>query len=242
MRYDSFKYGEICIRLGPGPAMNAADMEHAGTRALHAFWTALRGARPAPYLAEVTNAALGRALCERAFVLESLGPGDLRIRRAGSALFELFGMELRGMRPDTLMVAESRASFLTLAEKTLESGEVAVARAVAAPPADAPAAEPIELELILAPLRNDFGRVDRLLGAAHVIGSPDVARTVRRCRLLRTSRIAGDGPPLTRAEPLPGFAEGAAPFHHDRPALKGVAGGGTGNGARRRDHLRIVKD
>ncbi|MFV0475763.1 MAG: PAS domain-containing protein [Pikeienuella sp.] len=219
--------------------MNRVEMEHAGTRALHEFWVKLRAGRAAPYRAEVTAAGLGAALFAQIAVLEQIGPGDYRIRLAGPELHEVFGLEIRGMSFESLIEHESRRALLSLADEALAQGAVAVARIEGR----APGAPMVEMELILAPLRSDFGRVDRLLAAVHAFGleeSGRIARAPRRCHLLRAAlEPAGVADP---AEPLPGFAEGAAPFTMDRPSLASFAGDGDGKGERRRDHLRLVKD
>ncbi|WP_340110009.1 PAS domain-containing protein [Pikeienuella sp. HZG-20] len=222
----------------------AIEMKHAGSRALHTYWNTLRAGRAAPYKAEVTASGLGPELSDHVFILESLGSGAFRFRSAGAALYDIFGMEMRGMGAEATMEGESRRRFVGLAEQTLAAGDVGVARGDAL--GDSPT---LALEFILLPLLSDFGRADRLLGAVHVApgdGAPEEAvHAARRCRLRETGVIsAAARPRRERAQPLPGFAEPAASFRHDRSAAQpsGAGAARMGADARRRDHLKVVKD
>lgn len=239
MGHEPDECAENRILPGRGAKMSRIEMEHPGSRALIDFWSALRGDRPAPYRAEVTAAGLGASLFAHVAVLEQIAPGDYRIRLAGEVMHEIFDMEIRGMRFDALIVDEDRGRLMALADEALARRAVAVARLEGR----APGRPGLPLELTLAPLSSDFGRIDRLLAALHPLGLAEgerIGRAARRCRM--TGGALAEGAAPAHAAPLPGFAEGAAPFAMDRPALSSVAGAGDGKGARRRDHLKIVKD
>lgn len=244
MNHDGNIFGRICTEMKRNGAMRGIEMKHPGTVALHEFWKDLRADREAPYKAEVTAQALGRALSDHVFIVEAVGETDLRIRLAGRETHTIFGIDLRGMNATAIMDGQSRARFTTLAAEALASGGVGLAQGAL----HGGLGDTSEVEIILAPLRNDFGRVDRLLGAAHVMndaGEPiEMEAAARRCRL-RLTQVIGAAASKSRA-PLPGFAEAPAGFLHQKPALTGLAGDGSSAGsdraARRRDHLKLVKD
>lgn len=215
-------------------------MKHAGTRRLFEYWTDLTGARPAPYRSEVTAASLGRDVAANAFVLENLGGGNIRFRVAGSNLRELFGLDPRGMSALSVFAEDQKPRFRALAEAVLKRPCLGLASCVAVNPLG----DEWPVELLIAPLRSDFGELNRMLGAFHVIGAPPAEPALRRCRIAsaHTLRLELDAQPETDA-PLAGFADAQASFA-GRPALKAIDGGASGgdDGARRRDHLRIVTE
>lgn len=229
-------------KLGHLMLMDRSSLKHAGTIRLHEAWTVLCAGRDAPYRAEVTKDGIGSALAGASFVLEAveLAPGaraNLRFRLAGSEACDLFGMELRGMNAIGLMEGDSRERIAALARACLDSGEVGVAEGAAV----GPDGEEIAFEMILAPVRSDFGRLDRLLGAIHALDAEVVAPAARRCRLTAERRLGTRARRRARtAEPLPGFAEGAAPFGH--APLRTVDGGENKRSEPRSDHLKVVKD
>lgn len=239
MRYEGHDNSPVCFNPGQKSVTLGFDMKHTGSRALHSYWEGLRAGRSAPYKAEVTASGLGRGLAPYVFMLESLGSGAFRFRVSGSALYDIFGLELRGMGAEAVMAGESRQRFVSLAEKTLSSGTAAVARGTTSGGAA------LDFELLLLPLRSDFGQMDRVLGAFHVFNEAALQQQgeiSRRCRIRETALIGVETKVIRGAAPLPGFAEPAGAFRHDRAALKSVTGGATQPKERRRDHLRVVKD
>ncbi|MEX2520955.1 MAG: PAS domain-containing protein [Paracoccaceae bacterium] len=215
-------------------------MKHPATAALLEFWTELRAGRPAPFKAEVTAQALGGSIASHVFFIEAVGDSEMRIRLAGRMTHTIFGMDLRGISATAIMEGESRARFIALAAEALASGGVGLAQGVLI---GGPGAS-TGVEIILAPLKNDFGRIDRLLCAAHATGEDnapvELEPAARRCRLTQTQVI---GAAVSKVSaPLAGFAEAPAGFLHQNPALTGLSGDSAGGGARRRDHLKLVKD
>lgn len=252
--------GEIVrLEMAQFLRVDRTGLKHPDTVKLHDVWSRLRAGRDAPYRAEVTAEAIGRPLAASTFVLESIGLGesgaaDLRFRHVGSGIGDLFGMELRGMSALGLTEGGSRERLAALARACLADGEVGVAEGVAV----GPNGEALAFEMILAPLRSDFGRMDRLLGAVVLLDGPapeSALPTARRLRLTEARRISGDGVKGAGA-PLPGFAEGASAFagkdaapkpDAPKPAppkpavLKPIDGDGKTD-APRKDHLKLVKD
>lgn len=218
----------------------SAKMKHQGTRRLFEYWTDLTGARPAPYRSEVTAANLGRDVAANSFVLENLGDGNIRFRVAGANLRDLFGLDPRGMSALSVFTEDQKPRFRALVEAALERPCLGLASCVAANPLG----DETQVELLLAPLRSDFGEMNRVLGAFHVVGAPPAEQSLRRCRIEKahTLRLEMDGEPELDA-PLAGFAEGQTGFA-GKPALTAIEGGaGRGEQTERRTgHLRVVTE
>lgn len=213
-------------------------MKHPGTRALFDYWTALRSGRSAPYKAEISARGVGRALAGQTFVLERIGEGDIRFRLAGGSLYDVFGLELRGMSALSVMLRKDRERFAALIDAALRRPCLALTQLGVSNRAG----EEIEMEMLLTPLRSDFDDMNRVLGSIHPLNYREVPSATRRCRIIsahtlsfETAGIADDHPPLA------GFGEGGAEFSlAGAPDLKTIEGGATAT-ERRRGHLRIVK-
>ena len=226
------------FKMAQSTGAACARMKHAGTRRLFEYWTDLTGARPAPYRSEVTATGLGRDVASSTFVMENLGAGNIRFRVAGSGLRDLFGLDPRGMSALSIFSAPDKPKFRALAEAVLSRPCVGLATCAAV----SPEGEEVEIEALITPLRSDFDEMDRLLGSFHVIGAPPVAPTLRRCRIIsaHTLRLEMEGP-AELGGPLPGFGEPETGFQ-GRPQLTTIEGGGGGEAAPRRGHLRVVTE
>lgn len=237
-----------CIDLTLARINRTDSMIHSEIRLLHDYWQGLRDGRSVPYRAEIDPRDM-RCNARNLFILEDLGNGNLRFRLAGTGLVEAFGMELRGMSARTLMEGRARESFAALIEETLAEPGIGYARLAAA------TGEDDVWEVLLLPLRSDFGAIDRVLGSLHpVSGRPRPSRDRLRFRIedmsIRPLR-AQEGAESRRA-PVEGFAEAQAPFPAPSPAGHGrftsIEGGRAENApaspaARARgQHLRLVKD
>ncbi|WP_285669981.1 PAS domain-containing protein [Paralimibaculum aggregatum] len=229
-------------------------MIHPEIRSLHDYWESLRAGRPVPYRAEVDPRDMA-CNARNLFILEDLGGGNLRFRLAGTALVEAFGMELRGMSARTLMEGRARESFAALIEETLAEPGIGYARLSSVIGGGE------TWEILLLPLRSDFGAVDRVLGAlVPVSGKPAPAGDERlRFRIedmtIRPVRDAApEAAPFRAPVPVAGFAEGGQQaFAGPRPVggpgrLTAIEGGRSEAenppAPRRlpRTHLRVVKD
>lgn len=222
--------------------VNGLELKHPGSRQLFDYWSDLRAGRAAPYKAEVTAQGIGRTLASNTFILENLGDGNLRFRLAGSRLYDIFGLEVRGMSALAIMNDASRAKFRTLISDAMDGARVGVCLATA----NTPDGHSTMLELIFAPLRSDFDQMNRMLGAVHVLGDDEdeLERAPRRCDILASSSLSfRTGTEHEGA--LPGFGERPAGFAHDAPPpLQAIDGGASGapNSPPRRGHLRVIKD
>ena len=77
---------------------------------LKTYWERLRAGRIAPYRAEIDPRQFETAL-ENMFIIEKLGPDNMRIRLAGMKICEMMGMEVRGMQPGFLIEEADRERF-----------------------------------------------------------------------------------------------------------------------------------
>lgn len=231
--------GRDRFRMTQTPGQRILGLKHSGSVGLYDYWSALRAGRPAPYKAEITAQGVGRSLAANTFILENLGEGNLRFRLAGSMLYDIFGLEVRGMNVTSMMVDGDRARLRSMIEMALNGPSIAVMQGVAV----TSGGDARDVEMIFAPLKNDFDHMDRVLGAVHVFGDDALETAPRRCSI-RSTRVTEIQPgPGPRAEPslnVVGFAEEAAPFTSEN-GLKSIEGDGVPSSAPRRGHLRVIE-
>lgn len=210
---------------------------------LRAYWDHLRGRRQVPYRAELDPRRFEDAL-DSMFILEALGPENVRIRLAGTRLCEVMGMELRGMVPQGLIADADRSRFDYALKAVLSGPSVAEFRLQARDAAGTQA----EAEMLLLPLRSDFGDVTRVLGCAS--GLAPLTKAPAEFSILQQRveplSLGGAVEPAERTG-LPGFAEPQTAFDaggEGAPRLRTIDGDrdDSAPAARNsRDHLSVVK-
>lgn len=177
-------------------------MKHLVSQTLHAYWDDLRGGRTAPERADVDPAAI-RHILAYTFILE-VGAGrarrrDVRFRLSGTRLNALFGRDLRGAALDDILAPGHAPMADVLLDGVLDDRAAIVATARGGPPGW----DPVDLELLLLPLRH-HGRTH-----ARVLGSLAAAEHPGWMGLRATAPLAILGfqaaPPRTR------LASGVAP-------------------------------
>lgn len=207
VKIDYFKGSDI-IGLEP----RQIDGVFPSVNVIDAYWTALAARAhpdPVPARSAIDPRGIESAL-GNAFILERVAPGVARFRLAGSHLSDLMGMMVRGMPLTALFLPDAREA----AAQALERGFSAPARVtllltgergIGRPPLDA--------RMILLPLRDDGGRVTRLLGGLEARGS--IGRQPRRFTVVeeRIADLAPAGRTLRgpTAPAFPGLHEPAAP-------------------------------
>jgi hypothetical protein len=134
-------------------------MKHASTRALFAYWSKRRGARPAPDRADIDPGDIRHQLGDT-FMLAADFADQLRFRLAGTRVCALFGREIKGERFIALWDEPSAAMIDALL--TIVSQEQVGAVAGVTGHAEAGAA--IDLELLLLPLNPSGPARIRALG------------------------------------------------------------------------------
>lgn len=188
-------------------------------RQIEAYWTALREDGGIPMRSQIDPRGMGPTL-EYTFILERIAPGMARFRIAGQHLCTIAGMEVRGMPLTAFFTPNARPEISATLEHVFDAPAVAeldlkgeVART---------GAPSIAARMIVMPLRSDFGRVDRILGALMSTERGRPERTPVRFEIASARIQPLDGSPGTtdRLQPAPlahkttppGFGEEAADF------------------------------
>lgn len=225
------------IEVGQLSENGALTLRHPDALDLHAMWSGLRGDRPTPFRAELDATKIG-AKAPFLSIFEHAGPSNFRVRIAGDRLNRWFGMELRGMSALSMIASAGRNHAQAALNRVVAEPAVAALHG-AARAADG---GHCLFEMVLLPMRSDFGRVDRVLAGVWLLDAPAL---VAHPFLLEPHRIVvapvaaeiASEPPLQAGEPQ------AAPA---APALQAIDGNGEGPapepGQRKRGHLRLVKD
>lgn len=197
------------------------------------YWDALSCGHLVPARADIDPRALETAL-GNAFILECIAPGVARFRLAGSHLNDLMGLEVRGMPLTTFFLPQARRQIGQLIEKTCTSP--AITEICLATPASfgRPA---LKAKMLLAPLTDDYGQVNRILGCLQSIGN--IGRQPRRFEIkdvkVRDMSLRGIKSRFSKARQQLAFAESGAEFTHapnakkpgdHRPALQLVVSNG----------------
>jgi hypothetical protein len=132
----------------------------ATSQELHAYWSLLRGARSAPERSEIDPGAIRGVLADT-FILEVDPSARYAIRVAGARTNSLFARELRGASFVELWRAPDRREIATMLASVAHEAVAIVAGASS----DPAGAQPLDLELLLLPLRH-HGKTDaRILGS-----------------------------------------------------------------------------
>ena len=140
-------------------------MKHPVSRELFAYWDELRGARAAPERADIDPAAI-RSILADTFVLEVMdGTGgadrDFPVRLSGTRLNAFFLNELKGKSLLSLWQPECRGAIEDVLACVLDDRAPMVA-GIKAAPRDTP---PVDLEMLLLPLRHHGRTHARILGS-----------------------------------------------------------------------------
>lgn len=136
------------------------DMKQAATQELFSYWNEVRGSRMEPERAELNPGAI-RGILADTFILEVDTHQTFPMRIAGTRLGALFARELKGNAFLDLWAGESRKPLLELFASVIDDRNPATAGVQSVQQAH----PPLELELLLLPLRH-FGKTH-----ARVIGS-----------------------------------------------------------------------
>ncbi|AVO36440.1 PAS domain-containing protein [Pukyongiella litopenaei] len=194
-------------------------------RQAEAYWAALREADEIPLRSRIDPRGLD-GLLEYACILERIAPGIARFRLAGQHLTGLAGMEVRGMPLTAFFTPKSRGQIGAVLEQVFDGPSIAE---VTLTGEHGPA---VEARLLILPLRNDVGQINRALGV--LVAEGDEARSPQRFDIVACSlRTVGPEAAMTRratpvAPPLHGFAEEERQFDAAAPGDSGP-------------HLRLVK-
>ncbi len=198
------------------------------------YWDAMRGGAAIPMRSEIDPRAL-RDVLDYAFLLERIAPGVGRFCIAGMHLSDLMGMEVRGMPTSAMFMPPARQEFSEIVEYVCEQpsivelslkGDRGLGRSK------------LEAKMLMAPLKSDFGDVNRILGCLQSLGP--IGRQPRRFTIsdvhIRDLGLAAKTPANSTchavahgfAEPSEVFAPFAEPKKSDKsgPALRLVVDNG----------------
>ena len=142
-------------------------MKLAASQELHAYWNLLRGARSAPERSEIDPSAIRGVLADT-FILEADKSKRYPIRVSGTRTNCLFGRELKGAAFIDLWQAADQREVTTMLASVADEATAIVA-GVSAGPAGA---RPLQLELLLLPLRHHGDTHARVLGAVSPASLP----------------------------------------------------------------------
>ena len=133
---------------------------------LESYWASLPRSRGVPMRKDVDPVAMS-GLLEDSFILERVAPGVARIRVAGRNIGRLIGVEPRGLPLTAAFLPQARAAMGQHLEAAFTSPAL-VELALEAPRA---VGQPrLDGRILLLPLRDDHGRVSRLLGVLVMSG------------------------------------------------------------------------
>jgi hypothetical protein len=133
---------------------------------LEQYWSSLPRTRGVPLRKDVDPVAMG-ALLEDSFILERVAPGVARIRVAGRNIAKLIGVEPRGLPLTAVLLPDARAAMVYYIEAAFNGPSIVEL------PLESPRAvgQPqLQGKIMLLPLRDDHGRVSRVLGVLVMSG------------------------------------------------------------------------
>ncbi len=161
-------------------------MKHAASRALHAYWDRLRGARAAPDRADLDPGAI-RSLLGDVYLLELGVPRQFTIRLAGTRLCTLFCRELKGASLDSLFAAADRSEIADLVSEVTGS----VIPMVAGISGETATGQTVDLELMALPLKHRGRTQARLVGSLAALDVPYWVGNVplERLRIVSARRL-----------------------------------------------------
>ncbi|SDY26535.1 PAS domain-containing protein [Citreimonas salinaria] len=172
-------------------------------RVVEAYWHGLVENGKVPLRSAVDPRGMESAL-ENAFLLERIAPGMAKIRVAGGHLSDMMGMQVTGMPLSTLIAAEDRDRFAEAIKSMF--AEPAIIRLTLASQ-EGFGRPAISAQMVVMPLRSDFGEVTRALGA--FVSEGRIGRAPRRFTItsVDVERIdtatAPDAAPLRREAVTP---------------------------------------
>ena len=132
----------------------------AASRELHAYWDLLRGQRRAPERSEIDPSAIRGVLADT-FILEVDPANRYPLRIAGARTNALFLRELKGAAFLDLWQASDQPEIAALLAGVADEAASVLAGAAAGPRG----LQPLELEILLLPLRHHGNTHARVLGA-----------------------------------------------------------------------------
>lgn len=188
---------------------------------LRSHWDCLRSDGDIPSRSDIDPREITDAL-DSLFILERLNPQDVRVRIAGLTLCEMIGMEVRGQSPTTFFGEKTSARFKAVLDDVM--GRPTIAHL------GLDAADKIgnlsRVEMVLLPLRSDFGDVSRIIGCVTPPPNGFTAPVRLNIRTVDMEAIT-ETAPCEQSESF-GFAENRSGFILDgTSAFRSITGAGA---------------
>ncbi|MGR3501329.1 PAS domain-containing protein [Pseudaestuariivita sp.] len=134
-----------------GPAVATLPLQQ-----IEAYWRALRDGRDVPWRSDVDPRGLEPHL-DAVFLAERIAPGTARLRIAGAGIGRVIGLEARGLPLSALFRAGARKVLSEAIERCC-TGKAPLRLTLHTPLGH------LAGYMLLLPLRDDEGRITRLLG------------------------------------------------------------------------------
>jgi hypothetical protein len=187
----------------------------AASRELYSYWNLLRGERRAPERSEIDPGAIRGVLADT-FILEVDSAKRYPLRIAGTRTSALFLRELKGAAFLDLWQTADQAEIAALLAGLTDEATAVLAGASAGPSG----LRPLELELLLLPLRHRGNTHSRVLGACTPTSLPSwiglLPAAPMNLLTFRVLRGAGSLPPES-ASTEPDEPAGAVDFGRTPP-------------------------
>lgn len=194
---------------------------------VEAYWHGLRDGRDIPKRSDVDPRGIQDAL-ENAFIIERIAPGIARFRLAGMHLNDLLGMEVRGMPFSAFFTPALRETLNEKVESVFSDPAIITFDLEGEGGYGKPA---LKGKMVLMPLTDDFGDVNRALGV--LITDGKIGRSPRRFakidanhRPLNTDDVRAEDTPqnpqtsVKAGDPFIEANKRPTPITTGRPALR----------------------
>ncbi len=188
-------------------------------KTLRSHWESLRVNGDLPLRADIDPRQIPNVL-DSLFIFERLNPHDVRVRIAGITLCEMAGMEVRGQSPVTLFDKYTRDRFSAVITDVMNRPTIARLGLDTNDKMN----NTSQAEMILLPLRSDFGDVTRVIGC---ITGPAAGFTAPVRLHVRTVDMETLNTTRQKTHDF-GFAEQGTGFIMDgTSSFRAISGGGT---------------
>lgn len=137
------------------------------SRRMFEYWNRLRGARIAPQRSEIEPVDISDILPDT-FILEQWAGEKFRYRLAGTRLCAVTGGELKGIEWHAGWGPGDQEALFTMFRAMTRDGAGALLRLVA----DNPREQQVRMEVLLLPLLNGTGQMNRVIGTAAALDTP----------------------------------------------------------------------
>jgi hypothetical protein len=152
--------GRCSVILVQSEPVRELRVKLAATQQLHGYWRDLKGGRSAPERNDIDPGVIRGVLADT-FIMECEPAGGFPLRIVGTRTNALFQRELRGQPFLDLWKRSDRPEVKSLVESVADEAQAFLVGAAGGPSG----VEPIDVEMLLLPLRHRGATHSRLLGS-----------------------------------------------------------------------------